>query len=71
MVFRVAGTLNSQGIAMNEHLLAEAKALQADLKWFIGACNTIHEQDAQMLVHLSNVMVELIKGYEDANAAHH
>jgi hypothetical protein len=56
---------------MNEHLLAEAKALQADLKWFIGACNTIHEQDAQMLVHLSNVMVELIKGYEDANAAHH
>jgi len=56
---------------MNEHLLAEAKALQADLKWFIGACNTIHEHDAQMHVHLSNVMVELIKGYEDANAAHH
>jgi hypothetical protein len=50
---------------MNEHLLAEAKALQVDLKQFIGACNTIHELDARMLVHLSNIMVELIKGYED------
>ena len=56
---------------MNEHLLAEAKALQADLKCFVGTCNTIHERDARMLAHLSNIMVELIKGYEDANATHH
>jgi hypothetical protein len=53
---------------MNEHLLAEAKALQADLKWFVGACNTIDERDARMLAHLSHIMVELIKGYEDANS---
>jgi hypothetical protein len=55
---------------MNEHLLAEAKALQVDLKWFLGACNTIHESDARMLVHLSNIMVELIKGYEDVTQNH-
>lgn len=56
---------------MNEYLLAEAKALQADLKWFINACNTIHEQDARMLVNLSSIMSELIKGYEDASTAQH
>ena len=55
---------------MNEHLLAEAKALQVDLKWFLGVCNTIHYKDEQMLVHLSNIMVELIKGYEDATQKH-
>jgi hypothetical protein len=51
---------------MNEQLLAEAKRLQFDLTWFIGACNSIHEKDAQMLANLSSIMVELIKGYEDA-----
>lgn len=56
---------------MNEQLLAEAKRLQFDLTWFIGACNTIHEKDAQMLANLSTIMVELIKGYEDANTTHH
>jgi hypothetical protein len=55
---------------MNEHLLAEAKASHADLKWFIGACNTIHELDARMLAHLSNIMLELIKEYENATATH-
>jgi hypothetical protein len=53
---------------MNEQLLAEAKRLQFDLTWFIGACNSIHEKDAQMLANLSSIMVELIKGYEDANS---
>jgi hypothetical protein len=56
---------------MNEHLLAEAKALQSDLKWFIGACNTIAEQDARMLVEISNIMVDLIKGYENESTVQH
>jgi hypothetical protein len=55
---------------MNEHLLAEAKRAQFDLTWFIGACDTIHEKDAQMLANLSSIMVELIKGYENATAPH-
>jgi len=66
----LSSKIHKQGITMNEHLLAEAKALQVDLKWFLGACNTIHYKDEQMLVHLSNIMVELIKGYEDATKTH-
>ena len=59
-----------KGITMDEQLVAEAKRLQFDLTWFVGACNTIHEKDAQMLANLSSIMVELIKGYEDATKTH-
>lgn len=53
---------------MNDQLLAEAKRLQNDLIWFISVCNTIHDKDAQMLADLSNIIEELMKGYEDAHA---
>ena len=71
MVFKAAGTLNSQGITMNEQLLVEARKLQSDLAWFINACNTIHETDAQMLVNLSFVLSDLIKGYEHESTVQH
>ena len=56
---------------MNEQLLAEAKKLQTDLAWFLNACNTIHETDAQMLVNISFVLSDLIKGYEHESTVQH
>ena len=71
MVFKVAGTLNFQGITMNEQLLAEARKLHSDLNWFINNCNTIHATDAQMLVNISFILADLIKGYEHESTVQH